>query len=68
MHTGSLFGEAPTGQAVNVPMAALHCVPSGEIVQFASATTPAAGATSWVGSIQAVGANRQHDPTRKGSR
>lgn len=33
VHTGSLFGEAPTGRAVRVPMAAFYYVEGGEIVR-----------------------------------
>lgn len=32
VHSGSLFGEAPTGRAVKVPMAAFYQVRDGEIV------------------------------------
>jgi predicted ester cyclase len=33
VHTGSLFGEVPTGRAVRVPMAAFYDVEGGEIVR-----------------------------------
>ena len=32
IHTGSLFGEDPTGRRVSVPMAAIYDVAGGEIV------------------------------------
>ncbi len=65
VHSGSLFGEAPTGRAVRVPMAVFYEVKDGEIVS-ASLYYDTAGLSAqlgWPG--QPTGLNPAHDTARQ---